>query len=251
MDSIRSNTNQSSDSNRETSFKNLDRLWKVFAPDLHDGISHGVALVRVPNCKAESAFSVLRQGSPGNLVRHVLPPEKGPLLSDNLPGPYVWSRDRKSIWFKIRINRYPHPTPPYLPGGMTFNSLVTDAFVLTPLGKGRGSGFMVRCHKNSSKDLDSELQSPALIEGLARLPVLEWRSFQLVPWTEVETRSAPATVVRLPEQPFDEESLIAHDTLGALRMHLDFLIAEYGEEAKIDFDAGYNNINVKITPVVG
>lgn len=49
-------------------------------------------------------------------------------------------------------------------------------------------------------------------------------------------------------EPIWEDELATHHTLGELRMHIDFLIAAYGEDTVVVFDAGANNISVEIVP---
>lgn len=48
--------------------------------------------------------------------------------------------------------------------------------------------------------------------------------------------------------PFWDDDLACHQTLGELRMHLDFLIAAFGEDTLVDFNAGANNVSVELIP---
>lgn len=63
----------------------------------------------------------------------------------------------------------------------------------------------------------------------------------------------PSTAPQVPvdeEPPEDirEDDLACHQTLGQMRMHLDFLILAFGEDTVVDFSVKANNVLVELIP---
>lgn len=50
--------------------QDLGLAWKALYRNIREGVVHGTALIRVRDCKAVSAFSVIRKTAGGNLKRH-------------------------------------------------------------------------------------------------------------------------------------------------------------------------------------
>jgi hypothetical protein len=220
-------------------------------------------LVALADLPAVGAFEVCQSTGVGvgkSLNRRCLFPKGSGLLSESLPdNSYVLHGG--NVWLKLK----PKPTPRHLtttidklPGSTAFAYRTFFQMLIRD-----GVARLVKCPPAVDRFGLTSGTIHTLTDQLLKLEIHELTDFNLVPVEEAfaehdrlkaegsRPNSWATTVSGNVVYPttVDEDALLQQGNLAATLVYLQALIAKHGGDAKITFDAGYNNISVLVDPV--
>ena len=213
------------------------------------------------NISALQAFESIHAHPETGFTRQNLYAEGDGTLKDSLPIDSVIVHGDKSrgeqLWFKVVARSQPasmmDKVLSRLPGGIRSHFRSDLIFFVES-----GAVQVVKSYLPGEYLRMSEPEMKSFIHELVWMEPIQFNTLNMVPFNQAKTRQKQVLDQKAAEEaarvaarstPIYADELAEQDTLGATLVYLQGLIKVHGEDAKIKFDAGYNNIDVILEPV--
>lgn len=213
------------------------------------------------NISALQAFESIHAHQETGFTRQNLYAEGDGSLKDSLPSDSVIVHEDKArndrLWFKVVARNQPASMMDKilsrLPGGIRSHFRSDLIFFVES-----GAVQVVKSYLPGEYLRMSEPEMKSFVHELVWMEPIQFNTLNMVPFNQAKLRQKQVLSQRAAEEaarlaarsaPIYADEILEQGTLGATVAYLQGLIAVHGEDAKVKFDAGYNNVSVFLEPV--